>query len=286
MIDLRQGDCVERAREIPDASIDLVLTSPPYDNLRRYSSGSAFDFEALAWQLKRVLKPGGVLVWVVGDQTIDGSETGTSFKQALHFKAIGLNLHDTMIYAKSNPVPLNHNRYEQEFEFMFVLSEGKPMTVNKLTESCKHAGKFEGSRRHRRDGAEKDPLSLMSGAGELIKETKPRGNIWFYLAGGHHCPDHPAVFPLQLAIDHILSWTNPGDTVLDPFVGSGTVGEACLGLNRNFIGIDISPEYLEIAKRRINQASGVSSSALVPVSYDKAGRGKPDCRDNWLLPLC
>jgi DNA modification methylase len=260
MIDLRLGDCVERTLGIPDASIDLVLTSPPYDNLRRYSSGSAFDFEALAGQLKRVLKPGGVLVWVVGDETIDGGESGTSFRQSLHFQAIGLRRHDTMIYGKSNPLPLNHPRYEQAFEFMFIHSKGRPKTVNLLQESCLREGEQGGCshrRRHKHDGEEP---ARMHGGRKPVGGTKPRPNIWYYPVGTERIDGHPAVFPLQLAIDHILSWTNPGDIVLDPFVGSGTVGEACIETDRNGIGIDIDPGYIAIAERRI-----VAATARTPL---------------------
>jgi DNA modification methylase len=116
------GDCLEVMKKIPDGSVDLVLTSPPYDNLRTYN-GYNFDFEGIAKELHRVTKDGGVIVWVVGDATIKGSETGTSFKQALYFKEIGFNLHDTMIYHKNNYPPLTHNRYEQCFEYMFVFSK-------------------------------------------------------------------------------------------------------------------------------------------------------------------
>jgi DNA modification methylase len=247
MIDIRLGDCVERTSEIKDSSIDLILTSPPYDKLRKYASGSVFDFEGLADQCKRVLKPGGVLVWVVGDETVNGGETGTSFRQSLHFQDIGLRRHDTMIYAKSNPIPLNHNRYEQAFEFMFVHSKGRPKAVNKLTESCKRAGELaKGTQRH-----DLSRLTSRHRYHDPVKSVRPRGNIWSYgHDGGREC-GHPAVFPLQLAIDHILSWTNPGDLVLDPFVGSGTTLLACLQADRSGIGIDKDPAYCEIARRRV-----------------------------------
>jgi DNA modification methylase len=247
VIDLRLGDCVAKTAEITDASIDLILTSPPYDNLRRYHSGSSFDFEALAGQLKRVLKPGGVLVWVVGDQTIDGGETGTSFRQSLHFQSIGLRRHDTMIWNKLNPMQCGSRIcYTPSFEFMFVHSNGRPVTVNRIVEPCKQAGKATNGI-GKRDGVR----HAKSGRGRPVKAEKPRGNVWGYSVGSGRYLGHPAVFPLQLAIDHILSWTNPGDVVLDPFVGSGTVGEACLKTDRDFIGIDISPAYLAIAERRI-----------------------------------
>lgn len=232
-----------------DASIDLILTSPPYDNLRAYAAGSAFDFPGVADQCKRLLKPGGVLVWVVGDQTINGSESGTSFVHALHFKSIGLNLHDTMIWRKLTPMPCGStSRYTSAFEFMFVLSKGSPKTVNRIMEPCKRAGVVnQGSGFIRSGGIPRRRTSL----GKPIKVEKPRHNVWDYANCQDSYIEHPAVFPLQLATDHILSWSNPGDSVLDPFAGSGTTLEACLSTDRNGIGIDISPEYLAIAERRI-----------------------------------
>lgn len=253
-VTLHLGDCVDVMREMDSESVDLILTSPPYDNLRRYGSGSAFDFEGLADQCKRVLKPGGVLVWVVGDETKNGSESGTSFRQALHFKEIGLRLHDTMIYEKENPVPLNHARYEQAFEYMFVLSNGRPNTANILREPSRTHGKRASGDTHRRFGDNLSPLNTVRAP---VNATKPRKNIWSYGIGingymsGH---GHPAVFPLQLAIDHVLSWTNPGDTVLDCFAGSGTTLEACLKTDRSGIGIEKDPGYLAIADRRIADA--------------------------------
>jgi DNA modification methylase len=244
------GDCVDRMKDIEECSIDLILTSPPYDDLRTYAAGSAFDFGATADQCKRVLKPGGVLVWVVGDRTVAGSETGTSFRQALHFKAIGLNLNDTMIYAKWNPWPHNHRgRYEPAFEFMFVFARGRPATWNPLMVPNPGAG------RERRSRASADPLRRRDYPGKLhrTRPEGPRKNIWYYDVE-KKTYGHPAVFPLPLAVDHILSWTNPGDTVLDPFLGSGTVLEACFHTGRRGIGIDISPDYLAIAERRIAAA--------------------------------
>jgi DNA modification methylase len=250
LIDIRLGDCVDRTREIAESSIDLILSSPPYDKMRRYASGSDFDFEALAAQCKRVLKPGGVLVWVVGDETVNGGETGTSFRQSLHFQEIGLRRHDTMIWEKANPIQCGaRSRYIPAFEFMFVHSKGQPMTVNRLTEACRSPGRRI-SGWTRRSGV---PVKH-SGHGDLVCEEKPRSNIWRYAVGSNSYPGHPAVFPLQLAIDHILSWTNPGDLVLDPFVGSGTTLEACLQADRNGIGIDKDPAYCEIAERRLRSA--------------------------------
>ena len=254
MYKLYLGDSAEILRNCPSETIDLVVTSPPYDNLRSYN-GYTFDFEAIAAELVRVLKSGGVIVWVVNDATVKGSETGSSFRQALHFMSLGLNLHDTMVYRKQNYIPLTHNRYEQEFEYMFVLSSGKPNTFQPLKVACTYAGedKSAGKRKFYKDAE-------TYGAGNKntnVNQDKIKGNIWTYLVG-NTTPDakrykHPAKFPLQLALDHIQSWSNPGDIVLDPFLGSGTTGVAALQLGRQFRGIEISEEYLQIAEERIAQ---------------------------------
>lgn len=248
------GDCSEIMQYIPSASVDLTVTSPPYDNLRDYN-GYSFPFEKIAKELYRVTKQGGVVVWVVGDKTNKGTESGTSFKQALFFKEIGFNLHDTMIYAKKNYVPLTHNRYEQQFEYMFVFSKGKPKTFNPIKEPTKEAGRAS-RLRHRLDGNE---VKDGNGKGKPIKAEKIKPNIWFYGVGkGVSTTDkiafkHPAIFPEKLAEDHILSWSNVGDTVLDCFCGSGTTLKMAYANNRNFIGIDYSAEYVALSQERLKK---------------------------------
>ena len=250
-------DCVEGMKQLDSCSIDLVVTSPPYDNLRTYN-GFVFDFESVANQLFRVVKDGGCVVWVVGDGTINGGETGTSFKQALRFIEIGFKLHDTMIYQKHNPTPNTGNgiRYQQSFEYMFVLSKGKPKTIHLLTEprrnECNDRRTSRMIRRQRNIDGEFEEEHLYE-----IKQIVPKSNIWNYKVGLYNTTSdkiafkHPAIFPEQLAIDHILSWSDENDIILDPFIGSGTVAKACIVTNRNYIGFEISDEYCSIANERI-----------------------------------
>tara|TARA_R110000823_G_scaffold229477_1_gene356486 strand:- start:251 stop:1024 length:774 start_codon:yes stop_codon:yes gene_type:complete len=257
MINLMLGDCLERMKEIPDDSIDLTVTSPPYDNLRDYN-GNNDQWGEHVWQevlsdLFRVTKKGGVVVWVVGDATIKGSETGSSFKQALHAIVCGFNLHDTMIYQKPDFKPLTHKRYEQQFEYMFILSKGKLGAFNGIKDKKnvsagrKVTGTWRGV-----DGK----MTADSGSNKKkISSFGLRGNIWaIATTKGASKNKHPATFPEQLANDHILSWSNQGDTVLDPFMGSGTTGKMAKLNNRNFIGIELDQEYFNIAKERIANA--------------------------------
>jgi len=252
MLNLLHGDCLDLMKQLDNDIIDLTVTSPPYDNLRTYN-GFTFDFEGIATELYRITKPGGVIVWIVGDATINGSETGTSFKQALYFKDIGFNLHDTMIYKKLNvPPSVNflHHRYEQEFEFMFILSKGKPKTFN-----CIRVPKIYQDKREKANGHRKKDGSFTTLT--FSKNTdKVKRNIWEYVTSGGNsdkiASKHPATFPEKLAYDHIISWSNEKDTVLDCFMGSGTTGKIAKQLNRNFIGMEISQEYIDIATVRIN----------------------------------
>ena len=245
------GDCVEIMRKMDDACIDLTVTSPPYDNLRTYN-GYCFDFENVAKELYRVTKDGGVVVWVVGDATIKGSETGTSFRQALYFMDCGFNLHDTMIWEKPTFTATGSLavRYAPVFEYMFVFSKGKPKTFNPIKDklNVSNGRKIHGTIRQK-DGSTKKQSCI----GNEIQALGQRHNVWKI------CPEksnknrkHPAVFPEQLAKDHIISWSNPGDVVFDPFMGSGTTAKMAMLNNRRFIGCEISEEYCNIIKDRLN----------------------------------
>ena len=255
MINLMLGDCLERMKEIPDGSIDLTVTSPPYDNLRTYNNTLEWGehiWKPVLQELFRVTKIGGVVVWVVGDATIKGSETGTSFKQALYAKDCGFNLHDTMIYQVPGAGAKGSNYcYWQVFEYMFVLSKGMPSAVNRLKDKPnKKAGTKCTSNKQHREGVK---TRLHKAGGTIVAEFGIRDNVWVIPSGNGHSQytGHPAPFPERLANDHILSWSNQGDTVLDPFMGSGTTGKMAKQLNRNFIGIEKDETYFKIAQERI-----------------------------------
>lgn len=251
-------DCLEGMKLIESGSIDLTVTSPPYDKLRTYN-GYSFDFQNIAKELYRVTKKGGIVVWIVGDQSIKGSETGTSFRQALYFKDIGFNLHDTMIYQKRNYLPLNHNRYDQAFEYMFVLSKDKPNVFNPIKEPCKYVGHEYNyaSRSSASTVREKNGTLRKRDQKMITSHEKLRCNIWGYDVGKNKSStddiwEHPATFPEKLVQDHIQSWTNDGDLVLDPFMGSGTTAKMAILNNRRFIGFEIDKEYCDLADKRID----------------------------------
>lgn len=256
MYNIHLGNNIDYMKQMEDNSVDLVVTSPPYDDLRNYDNTCNWNFDVfkdVADELQRILKQGGVIIWVVGDKTQDGDESGTSFKQALYFKSIGLKLHDTMLYKKLNYVPLNHDRYEQEFEYMFCFSKGKPKTFNPIKIPCVWAGTSSWGKPtfYKTDS---DDLTESKGK-MVIGDTKIKGNIFEYNVGSKMTGDvdHPAMFPLKLAEDQIKSWSNKGDLVLDPFMGSGTTGIASLELDRDFVGLEIVDKYYEISKNRLQQ---------------------------------
>lgn len=245
------GDNTEVLSGFPSECIDLVVTSPPYDNLRSYGSKSPFNFDVLCRELVRVLKPGGIIVWVVADETVEGGETGTSMTQALMFKQRGLRIHDTMIYEKAASGAVGSSlSYWQEWEYMFVFSKGRPKTVNRLKRKAMHPGQKHTS------GAKQSGIKsrVINGTVTTGNECL-RGNVWRYAVGttAGDKTDHPAPMPIALAKDHILSWSNPGDIVLDPFSGSGTTCKAAKELNRQWCGIEINPEYCKIAETRLMQ---------------------------------
>ncbi|MDD7599444.1 MAG: site-specific DNA-methyltransferase [Campylobacter sp.] len=254
------GNSIEFMSKMPSECVDLILTSPPYDNLRDYQ-GYNFDFEKMANEIFRVIKKGGVIVWVVGDKINKGNRSLTSFKQALYFQSLGLNAHDIMIYAKKNTPFMRSNAYTNAYEYMFIFSKGSPKTFNPLKEPTARSGFEMLTTNKKSDGINKKVL------GQLNTE-KTKTNIWSYAVGlGGSTTDkiafkHPAVFPENLAKDHILSWSNELDLVLDPMCGSGTTCKMAYLLNRNFIGVDVSKEYIEISKERLSKYANLFGEVI------------------------
>lgn len=251
------GNSADVLSQMESNCIDLVVTSPPYDNLRDYGKDAAWNFESfkkIAKQLYRVVKEGGVVVWVVGDSVVKGAKSLTSFKQALYFQQLGFNMYDVIIYEKAGTAPPHKNRYFNAYEYMFVLSKGIPNTINLIEDKpniwANHSTYGEVTRREQ-DG------SLTPKGKKIVKPFGVRTNIWRYANGkGFATKDdvayqHPAIFPEKLVADHIISWSKEGDIVLDPFMGSGTTAKKAIELNRRWVGIEISKEYCEIAKQRI-----------------------------------
>lgn len=243
------ADCVEFMARMDAGIVDLTVTSPPYDNLRNYD-GYSFDFEAIARGLFRVTKPGGVVVWVVGDKINRGQRTLSSFRQGLFFQEIGFRMHDVMIYRKKNTPFMRSNAYTNAYEFMFVLSKGSPKTFRPLKEPTVRSG-------YEMLVHNKGPDAVNNKVLKELKKEKTRTNIWAYAVGmGGTTRDkvafrHPAVFPEKLAGDHIRSWTEPGDLVFDPMCGSGTTPKMALLAGRDYIGVDISLDYIAIAEQRM-----------------------------------
>ncbi len=270
------GDCFDVMRELPDASVDLVVTSPPYDNLRTYNDGDAWTwqvFERVSFEIARVLKPGGVCVWNVADASVKGSETGSSFRQALHFKdTLNLNIHDTMIWQKPTftAVGALKSRYAQVFEYMFVFAKGAPKTFNPIKDRPnKIKGKISGTIRQA-DGS----MKPMWSAGRVRNEFGQRFNVWEMLPARGNW--HPAPFPVTLAHDHIVSWSNPGDIVLDPFGGSGTTAVAAENAERRWICIERDEDYAAKAMERIRQ----HVSGDVPVPKARTPKRAALCEDS------
>lgn len=240
-------NCLDTMSRMSADSIDLIVTSPPYDNLRTYN-GYSFDFESTVKELFRVTKDGGVVVWVVGDATIKGSESGTSFRQALYFMESGFRLHDTMIWRKTNPMPkVKTKRYFDVFEFMFVFSKGQPKTFNPIMQATKLGGKvYNSTVKQITTGKERVAKTF------VLNSERYKDNIW-EIAVAQNKTAHSAVFPEQIPNDHILTWSNEGDLVYDPFMGSGTTAIAAIKNKRNWLGSEISQEYADIANARIKE---------------------------------
>jgi site-specific DNA-methyltransferase (adenine-specific) len=278
------GNSVEIMREIPKNSIDLTLTSPPYDNLRTYKGKIkddvtfddyfSFPFVDMAKELYRITKPGGIVVWVVNDQVVNGGESGNSFRQALKFQEIGFKIYDTMIYHKNGAPFPETGRYSQVFEYMFVFLKGKrPNTVNIIKDK---ENRWAGSTNFGKRSSRTKDGEIKKMENFTVAKYGSRYNVWYINNGAgwttkdKYAYKHPAMFPESLAEDHILSWSKEGDIVLDPMVGSGTTAKMAKMNNRNFIGIDLNQEYVDIAEKRIKDV----------VAYDKTN---PNPKNEFIL---
>jgi DNA modification methylase len=258
------GDCVEEMRKLESGSVQLAVTSPPYDKLRTYG-GHPWDFEATARELYRVLCDGGVCCWNVGDSVVNGSETLTSFRQALYFvDQVGFRMHDTMFYEKSNPSNPSdaQGRYNQVIEYVFVFSNGKPRCFNPIKDKPNVSfGEMRFGKKARRDTNGEVSDTYFSDR-KPAAEFGLRGNCWRGNTRGQEEPccgkDHPAMMPRWLAHDLILSWSNAGDTVLDPMAGSGTTGAEAMQLARNVILIEAEASYIPVIRRTMNVTPGLA----------------------------
>lgn len=252
-------NCLDTMSRMPDEFVDMTITSPPYDDLRDYN-GYHFPVKEIAESLFKKTKSGGVVLWVVGDRTVNGDESLTSFEHAFAFRKAGFRVHDTMIYVKNNPIPSDcGKRYRQAFEYMFCFSKGQPKTFNPITEPTKSAGQKITAFRITGKGRGNVPDEDI---GREIKSKRKVTNIFGYNVGTSSSKDkiafqHPAIFPEQLVIDQIKSWTNEGDIVYDCFMGSGTTAKIAHLLGRKWIGSEISNEYVDIAQERLAKYVGV-----------------------------
>jgi len=258
------GDCLDILPTLDP--VDAVVTSPPYDDLRQYGDGHhPFEWRRYIEPISATVGVGAVLVWNVADGVCGGSETGTSFRQALAFMDAGLRLHDTMLYLKTNVNFPDAVRYENGFEYMFVFSNGAPSTFNPIKD---RPNKYAGLAMHGTDRQRDGSLKPISGLGKLVNRHGKRFNWWF-LTNNQPDHGHPAPMPYQMAFDHITSWTNEAETILDPFMGSGTTGVACAKLGRKFIGIELDPGYFDIACERIQKAYDQPDLFIAPPAKPK-----------------
>ena len=257
-------DCIETMTKMPQDFVDLIVTSPPYDDIRNYK-GYSFNFHRIAILIHKVIKPGGIVVWVVGDQTKNADQTGTSFRQALYFKELGFKLNDTMIFSRPGRVFGNTRLYRNAFEYMFVFSKGMPKTINLITDIPNKSTRKKKTTIRESDGS----MTVRKTFGKKgVNPYARRTNIWYYPCGhGHMTKDiyaheHPAIMPENLAKDHILSWSNPGDLIYDPFMGSGTTAKMARILGRDYLGSEISKEYCDLTEKRLKDTHTFQENSL------------------------
>jgi site-specific DNA-methyltransferase (adenine-specific) len=249
-------DCVAGMQQLPDCCIPLTVTSPPYDDLRTYG-GHTFDFEAVAGELWRITMNGGIVVWVVGEQVKKGTETGTAARQKLHFMDLGFRC-STMIMVTSRVRFPQRGRYPSVFDYAFVLTKGRPRHFHAI---CDKKNKYVG---------EKFRWKLRERDGRIVKREHchdkyvgvfgSRMNVWFYHVGymktttDKDAYGHPALMPEKMAEDFIISFSRPGDLILDPFSGAGTTSKMAMLNGRRYLGMEICENYASDSRKRLEKA--------------------------------
>lgn len=250
---LINGDARELAF-LNDNSVHLVVTSPPYWNLKRYNEnpdqlGHIQDYEAFLFELEkvwrhvyRILVPGGRLVCVVGDVCVARRDFGRHLVFPLHAdicvicRRIGFDNLNPIIWHK-----IANASYEVENGSKFL---GKPYEPNAIIKND-----MEFILMQRKAGGYRKPTDQQRRASRIEKETFDRWFQQIWNITGASTQHHPAPFPLELATRLIRMFSFTEDTVMDPFCGSGTTMIAALRTGRNSIGIEIDPEYCRMAAR-------------------------------------
>lgn len=231
-LNLMQGDCLERMKEIPDGSVDMVLTDPPFGTTQN-KWDTVIPFNLMWEQLHRITKDNGAIV-------LFGCEP---FSSALRMSNIKNYKYDWVwkkprgtghLNAKKQPLRDVENIsvfYKKQCDYYPQLSKGAPYNAKS------GASQFEGYGKDNREGNDNSGFRYPKQVLEF--GVVERGTV------------HPTQKPVALMEYLIKTYTNEGDTVLDFTMGSGTTGVAAKNLNRDFIGIELDPEYFEIAKQRI-----------------------------------
>lgn len=242
---------------LPDGSVHLVVTSPPYWTLKRYEEnphqlGHVKEYEAFldclrkVWEeCYRVLVPGGRLICVVGDVCLSRKEFGRHLVVPLHADICVICRH--LGFDNLNPIiwhKISNANYEVKNGTKFL---GKPYEPNAIIKND-----IEFILMQRKPGGYRQPTPEQRRLSMLSKEEFDRWFAQFWNITGASTKEHPAPFPLELAYRLVRMFSFVGDTVLDPFLGSGTTMLAAMKSNRNSIGVEIETSYLKMARRRLS----------------------------------
>jgi len=251
---LHIGDCLSLLSRLPDNSIDLTVTSPPYDHLRRYDTPTSLDLTALGQQLLRVTREGGICALVIGDSARQYAKSLTSFRLVVSWcDALGWRLFECCLYHRhGTPGPWWRTRFRVDHEFILLFLKGnRPRAFHKeaLYVPSKHAGERVSYRPFPRR------RTLYKAPPPTVQPLQCRGTVWPYATSSAERNrlklGHPATMPDRLAADLIACFSEPGDLVLDPLMGSGTTCVMAARQGRRYVGMDASPAYVEIARQRL-----------------------------------